>query len=368
MSIAARFSLAYPAFTLDVNLQLPAQGITALFGPSGSGKTTLLRCIAGLEKVGNGHLIVNGECWQSGNFFLPVHRRALGYVFQEASLFPHLTVQGNLDYGAVRSRRHKTNKAPPADQRNIVELLGIGHLLQRKPERLSGGERQRVAIARALLAAPKLLLMDEPLAALDFERKREILPYLERLRDELDIPILYVSHAFDEVSRLANHLVLMSTGQAIASGSLSELTARLDLPLTQYPDAGVVIDATVGAYDPEYHLTRLDFPGGCVYAGLHEMPLGHRARISIHASDVSIALSEAVNSSIVNRLPAQIEAFAATHHPAHLLVRLNIGDAPDNPPPSTSVIARITRRSRDQLRLHQGQRVWVQIKTVALVE
>lgn len=365
MSIAARFSLAYPAFTLNVDLQLPAQGITALFGPSGSGKTSLLRCIAGLEKVSDGHLVVNGECWQSGSFFLPVHRRALGYVFQEASLFPHLTVQGNLDYGATRSQRQQ---ATPVEQRDIVGLLGIGHLLQRRPDGLSGGERQRVAIARALLAAPKLLLMDEPLAALDFERKREILPYLERLRDELDIPILYVSHAFDEVSRLANHLVLMSAGQAIASGALAELTARLDLPLAQYPDAGVVIDVRIGAHDPEYHLTRLDFPGGCVYAGLHDMPLGHRARISIHASDVSIALSEASNSSIVNRLPARIEAFAETHHPAHLLVRLNVGATPGNPALSTPMLARITRRSRDQLQLHQGQRVWVQIKTVALVE
>ncbi|HQN45845.1 MAG TPA: molybdenum ABC transporter ATP-binding protein, partial [Rugosibacter sp.] len=287
MSISARFSLVYPAsaspsFTLDVNLQLPAQGITALFGPSGSGKTSLLRCIAGLEKVSNGHLIVNGECWQADNVFLPVHRRALGYIFQEASLFPHLSVQGNLDYGAVRSRRQKTNTAEPVDQRNIVELLGIGHLLQRQPERLSGGERQRVAIARALLAAPKLLLMDEPLAALDFERKREILPYLERLRDELAIPVIYVSHALDEVSRLADHLVMLDAGKAIASGSLTELTARLDLPLAQYQDAGVVIDVTVGAHDAEYHLTRLDFPGGCLHAGLREMPLGHRARISIH--------------------------------------------------------------------------------------
>ena len=361
MSIETRFSLTYPiaaspTFALDVDLQLPAQGITALFGPSGSGKTTLLRCIAGLEKVNTGHLIVNGECWQKTGFFLPVHRRALGYVFQEASLFPHLTVQGNLDYGAIRSQRHQVT---PVDQRNIVELLGIGHLLLRKPERLSGGERQRVAIARALLAVPKLLLMDEPLAALDFERKREILPYLERLREELDIPIVYVSHAFDEVFRLADHLVLLETGRVIANGPLTDLAARLDLPLSQGQDTGVVIEATVGAHDHDYHLTRLDFPGGCVHAGLREMPLGHQARISIQASDVSIALTEATDSSIVNRLPAQIEAFAETHHPAHLLVRLDVGGTP--------LLARITRRSSDQLGLREGQSVWVHIKTVALI-
>jgi molybdate transport system ATP-binding protein len=209
-----------------------------------------------------------------------------------------------------------------------------------------------------------LLLMDEPLAALDRERKREILPYLERLRDELDIPILYVSHAIDEVSRLADHLVLLEHGRVIASGPLSEMTARLDLQLAQDQDAGVVIAATVGAHDRDYHLTRLDFPGGCVYAGLrskpNELPLGHQARISIQARDVSIALTPADDSSILNRLPAVIEAFADARHPAQLLVRLNAGGTP--------ILSRISHRSRDLLKLHEGQKVWAQIKTVALVE
>ena len=357
MSIEARFSLAYPAFSLDVNLQLPACGVTALFGPSGSGKTTLLRCIAGLERAAGGRLVVNGERWQEDDFFLPVHRRALGYVFQEASLFPHLTVQGNLEYGAKRSRG---SNIAAADRNGIVELLGIDHLLGRRVQALSGGERQRVAIARALLAAPKLLLMDEPLAALDRERKREILPYLERLHDELDIPILYVSHAIDEVSRLADHLVLLEQGRAIASGSLAEISTRLDLPLAHDADASVMIEATVGAHDRDYHLTRFDFPGGCVHAGLRELPLAHPARISIHARDVSIALTPVEDSSILNRLPAVIEAFADARHPAHLLVRLDAGGTP--------LLARITRRSCDQLRLCVGQRIWAQIKTVALVE
>lgn len=358
MSIEARFSLTWPAFSLEVDLQLAACGVTALFGPSGSGKTTLLRCIAGLEHVAGGRLVVNGERWQENGFSLPVHRRALGYVFQEASLFPHLTVQSNLDYGAKRSQRSSTLNA--TDRNSIVDVLGIGHLLQRRPDRLSGGERQRVAIARALLASPKLLLMDEPLAALDRERKREILPYLERLRDELDIPILYVSHAIDEVSRLADHLVLLEQGRVTANGPLSEVTARIDLPLAQDHDAAVVIETTVGAHDRDYHLTRLDFPGGCVHAGLHELPLGHQARISIQARDVSIALSPASDSSILNRLPVSIEAFADTRHPAQLLVRLNAGGTP--------ILARISHRSRDQLGLSEGQQVWAQIKTVALVE
>ena len=359
MSIDARFALVWPGFTLDIDLQLASRGVTALFGPSGSGKTTLLRCIAGLERVPDARLIVNNERWQDGKFFLPVHQRALGYVFQETSLFPHVSVQGNLDFGAKRSRQGNIE-----NQKGIVDLLGIGHLLSRQPERLSGGERQRVAIARALLTSPKMLLMDEPLAALDRERKREILPYLERLRDELDIPIIYVSHAIDEVSRLADQLVLLDQGRVLASGSLSELTARLDLPLARDQDAGVVIDATVGAHDRAYHLTRLDFAGGCVHVGLrsepNELPLGHPARVSIQARDVSIALTPADDSSILNRLPAVIEAFADAQHPAQLLVRLNAGGTP--------ILARISRRSCDDLKLHEGQRVWAQIKTVALVE
>jgi molybdate transport system ATP-binding protein len=298
---------------------------------------------------------VKGETWQDATVFLPPHQRPIGYVFQEANLFPHLGVAGNLDFGARRTRGNTR------DRNSIVELLGIAHLLARRVQGLSGGERQRVAIARALLAAPQLLLMDEPLAALDRQRKREILPYLERLHDELDIPILYVSHAIDEVSRLADHLVLLEQGRAIASGPLSEIAARLDLPLAQDEDAAIVIAANIAVHDPDYHLTRLDFPGGSVHAGLlRELQVGTQARISIHARDVSIALTPVEDSRILNRLPAVIEAFADARHPAHLLVRLDVG--------GTLLLARITRRSRDQLRLREGQHVWAQIKTVALVE
>lgn len=365
MSISARFSLAYPAsasptFTLDVNLQLPAQGFTALFGPSGSGKTSLLRCIAGLEKVSNGHLIVNGECWQADNVFLPVHRRALGYVFQEASLFPHLTVQGNLDYGAARSRRHRTNKFPPADQRNIVELLGIGHLLLRQPERLSGGERQRVAIARALLAAPKLLLMDEPLAALDFERKREILPYLERLRDELAIPVLYVSHAPDEVARLADHLVVMQDGRAIANGPLAETLTRLDLPVRLGEDAGAVLEATVAAVDAAWHLARVDFAGGSLWLADHGVAVGSPVRVRVLARDVSLAREQPGSSSIQNVLQGRVDAVGDDEHPSATLVRVQVGQA--------MLLARLTRRSAAVLGIAVGQRLWVQVKSVALLE
>jgi molybdate transport system ATP-binding protein len=357
-TINARFNVAYADFVLNVDLQLPGRGVTAIFGPSGSGKTTLLRCMAGLEHAASGALRLKGETWQDGKIFLPPHQRPIGYVFQEANLFAHLDVAANLEFGAQRANKKIQDKKQ--NKNTIIELLGIGHLLTRRVQGLSGGERQRIAIARALLAEPQLLLMDEPLAALDRERKREILPYLERLHDELEIPILYVSHALDEVSRLADHLVLLEKGRAIASGPLSELTTRLDLPLAQDDDAGVVISATVGAHDRDYHLTRFDFQGGNVQAGLRELPLAHRARISIQARDVSITLSPADDSSILNRVAVVIEAFADARHPAHLLLRLDAGGTP--------LLARITRRSRDQLGLHEGQQVWAQIKTVALVD
>ncbi|MDE2310249.1 MAG: molybdenum ABC transporter ATP-binding protein, partial [Betaproteobacteria bacterium] len=221
--IAARFKLAYTAFVLDVDLELPARGITALFGPSGSGKTTLLRCIAGLERTTDGLLRVHDEVWQDGANFLPAHRRPLGYVFQEASLFPHLSVRRNLEYGMRR--------IPPVERKvqseQVVELMGLSRLIERDPAHLSGGERQRVAIGRALLSSPRLLLMDEPLSALDVASRQEILPYLERLHGELEIPVIYVSHALDEVARLADHVVMLEQGCVIASGAPSEILTRL---------------------------------------------------------------------------------------------------------------------------------------------
>ena len=212
-SIEARFRLDWPNFSLDVDLSLPVRGVTALFGHSGSGKTTVLRCIAGLERAPQGRLVVAGEVWQDTGRWVPTHQRPIGYVFQEASLFAHLTVMGNLRYGMKR-----THGAPQAGVDQAIALLGIGHLLDRKPGTLSGGERQRVGIARALVTSPRLLLMDEPLASLDLKRKQEVLPYLQRLHEELDIPVLYVSHAPDEVARLADHLVLLDEGQVRASG------------------------------------------------------------------------------------------------------------------------------------------------------
>ncbi|MCX7179678.1 MAG: molybdenum ABC transporter ATP-binding protein, partial [Proteobacteria bacterium] len=286
MSIAARFTHAYPGFVLDVDLSLPERGVTALFGPSGAGKTTLLRIIAGLERTADGHLQVNGETWQSGADFLPPHRRSLGYVFQEASLFPHLSVRGNLEYGMRRIAGSARKVA--ADR--TIELLGLGSLLQRRPDRLSGGERQRVAIARALLTSPHLLLMDEPLAALDLPRKLEILPYLERLFKELDIPVIYVSHSPDEVARLADYLVVMDGGRAVAAGPLADTLARLDLPIRLGEEAGVVLAGVVAEHDRQWHLARITAIEGDFWVRDAEHPLGHAVRMRILARDVSIAL------------------------------------------------------------------------------
>ena len=352
--IQARFRLDWPGFSLDVELDLPARGVSALFGHSGSGKTTLLRCIAGLERAPQGRLTVNGEVWQDQGHWLPTHQRPLGYVFQEASLFPHLTVIGNLRYGLRR-----TSGAQRVSLDQAITLLGIGHLLERKPDRLSGGERQRVSMARALALSPRLLLMDEPLAALDVRRKQEILPYLERLHGELDIPVLYVSHAPDEVARLADHIVVMEAGRAVASGPLSDTLARLDLPIQLGEDAGVVLDAVVAERDGHWHLTRVEFPGGSLWVRDGGHALGQPVRVRILARDVSIALVPPSGTSIQNCLLATVEQMTGDHHPALSLLRLKAGPSP--------LLARLTQRSAARLALAPGKAVWVQIKAVALI-
>ncbi len=353
MSIAATFRLDYPGFTLDVDLDLPGSGVTAVFGQSGCGKTTLLRCIAGLER-GAGRLDVNGETWQDAATFLSTHRRPLGYVFQDARLFAHLTVAGNLDYGMRRAAGADSSRRAP-----IIDLLGLGSLLERLPERLSGGEQQRVAIARALLTAPRLLLLDEPLAALDHARKREILPWLERLKDELEIPVIYVSHAADEVARLADHLVVLEGGRNVAHGPLAETLARVDLPIRLGEDAGAVFAATVAERDAEWHLARVEFDGGELWVKDSGVPVGQRVRVRILARDVSIAGSRHDDVSILNLLPAVVLAHAGEDHPSALLVQLRIG--------ATTLLARLTRRSAQRLDLVPGREVWVQIKAVALI-
>ena len=352
--IRADFKLQLERFALDVSFSAPNQGVTALFGPSGSGKTTLLRCIAGLERAA-GSLHINGEVWQDKARFVPVHKRPLGYVFQEASLFPHLSVRANLEYGLKR--------IPPSERRvpleQVTEWLGLERLIERgDPAKLSGGERQRVAIGRALLTSPRLLLMDEPLSALDTGSKQEILPYLERLHRELNIPVLYVSHALEEVTRLADHLVLLEQGRVIASGALNETLARLDLPTAHLDDAGAVIEAAVALHDEKYHLTRLDFPGGQLWVGKVDRPFGSMVRARVLARDVSIATQVPQGTSINNILKARIEEIR-DEGPDKVIVRMTVGE-------KNMLLSRITRRSRDHLGLVVGMEVFAQAKSVVL--
>lgn len=352
--IDARFRLDWPGFSLDVDLNVPGRGVTALFGHSGSGKTTLLRCIAGLERAPQGRLAVDGEVWQDENHWVPTHQRPIGYVFQEASLFAHLSVMGNLRYGMKR-----VTDAQRVSLDHTIELLGIGHLLDRKPDRLSGGERQRVGIARALAVSPRLLLMDEPLAALDLKRKQEILPYLERLHDELEIPVLYVSHSPDEVARLADYLVAMEGGRVLADGPLADTLARLDLPFRLGEDAGAVLDATVGEVDEAWHLVRVDFAGGSLWARDQGLTVGRRVRVRVLARDVSLA-NEPGSSSIQNVLRGQVDAVGDDEHPGLALVRVKVGEV--------MLLARLTKRAAAALAVTPGQELWVQVKSVALME
>lgn len=362
--IYARLTSDLEAFSLDVDLSLPARGVTALFGRSGSGKTTLLRCIAGLHRA-EGSLCVAGECWQSPGFFMAVHKRPLAYVFQEASLFPHLSVLRNLEYGYRR--------VPVAERRvsfdQAVEWLGLGSLLARMPDKLSGGERQRVAIARALLTSPRLLLMDEPLSALDYNSKQEILPYLERLHEMLSIPVLYVTHSPDEVARLADHLVVLESGRVVASGELGETLANLDLPVQLGDDAGVVLQASVAEVDREWHLYRADFPGGSLWLPDERLQLGQRVRLRVLARDVSVALTKHEDQSMLNVLPAVVQSMAENDRPGVVMVKLvlasSVGEVSDL---AASMLARLTARSVDKLNLHAGKQVWVQVKSVAVLD
>ena len=351
--------LSRPGFTLQADLQFPARGVTALFGPSGCGKTSLLRALAGLERA-KGRVAVGESIWQDDarGVFVPTHLRGLGYVIQEAALFPHLDVRRNLDFGLKRT---------PAAQRRIPleqvsELLGIGHLMHRRTGTLSGGERQRVAIARALATSPRVLLMDEPLAALDALRKREVLPYLETLHRELQIPIVYVSHAIDEVARLADQLVLMEAGRVLAAGTLSEMLARLDFPFEQKEEAGVVLEGVVGERDVQWQLARLDVGGGqCpIWTRDHGLSVGQRVRLRVLARDVSLTRTRQTGTSIGNQLEGVVDSIADDSHPGLALVRVRVGQV--------LIISRLTRRSAHALDLRPGVPAWAQVKTVALME
>ena len=352
------------SFSLDVAFTAPMRGITALFGPSGCGKTTILRCVAGLQRLA-GRLRVGGETWQDdAERDLPdrPHRRPVGYVFQEASLFAHLSVRQNLLYGARRvvaaggKREHELAQ--------IVELLGIGHLLDRAPAALSGGERQRVAVGRALLSQPRLLLMDEPLAALDRLAKEEILPYLEALHETFSIPILYVSHDISEVERLADTLVLLELGRVFACGPLSTLEVDPALPLMAAPEAAVVLDGTIVAIDESYALSHLAVPGGTLVVPGRKGRLGSHHRLSISASDVSFALVRPVETTVLNCLAARIVS-VNPHDGSEAQVNVVAALGADGS--GARIVGRVTRKSQEALGLAGGRAVFAQIKSVALL-
>ena len=354
MSLAINVMHRHAAFSLHAQLQLPERGVTCLFGPSGCGKTTLLRIIAGLERSATGVVQWGDTIWQNHQCFIPPHRRSVGYVFQEASLFAHLTVRRNLLYGYRR--------VPPTDRRftldDIIARFELQNLLERGVDTLSGGEKQRVAMARALAISPALLLMDEPLAALDGDHKRQIIPYLESLRENLDLPILYVSHAPAEVVRLADHLVVMDQGRILASGAAAEMLTRLDLPLARDQDAGALVEAVVAGHEPDYALTQLSFSGGVLTIRGRDLPIGHRVRLRIAASDVSLTLEHQQGTSIQNIVPVTIDQIESACE-AHRLVRLRAGE--------TVLLARVTRKSADLLGLRPGKQVFALVKSVVLL-
>ncbi|WP_420554749.1 molybdenum ABC transporter ATP-binding protein [Neptuniibacter marinus] len=358
--IQASFQLKHPeahdnSFILDIDLTLPSQGVTVIFGPSGSGKTTLLRCIAGLEEPDKGQLSINGEIWQNASLSMPTHKRPLGYVFQESSLFPHLTALGNLNYARKRAGKKVSNQLYD----HAIDIMGIHDILHRYPQQLSGGERQRVAIARALLINPLLLLMDEPLASLDKQRKQEIIPYLERLGSSLEIPIIYVSHSMDEVSRLADHVVVLKQGKVSAQGGLTEVFSQIDLPLDYGDDTGVVLQGHVIERDRKWHLARIAFSDGELWVRDRGDELNQAVRVRVLARDVSLTLTPDNDSSILNRLAVTVDEIAADTDEAMALIRLKTG--------SEYLIARLTCKSIDRLQLEPGKKLWTQIKSVALI-
>jgi len=360
-TISARYAGTLGRFRLDVAFEAPMRGITALFGPSGCGKTTILRCVAGLNRL-PGRLVVDGDLWQdhaTGRFREP-YRRPVGYVFQEASLFPHLSARGNLLYG--RRRALKTGAADEIRLDDVVDLLGIAALLDRATGALSGGERQRVALGRALLTQPRLLLMDEPLAALDRMTKEEILPYFEALHASLSIPVFYVSHDISEVERLADHLVLLDAGRVVAAGPLHELLSDTRLPIARSREASTVLETRVGGFDPDDGLTALDVDGETLLVPGRIGEKGGIRRVRIAATDVSLAVDRPPQTTIVNIVPVRVKEIEALDQ-AQINVLLTIGHRDGG----RKLLARVTRRAQRVLGFGPGQDVYAQIKAVSLV-
>lgn len=356
MTLAVDVRRRLGAFELDARFESGGR-LTALFGHSGSGKTTLVNLIAGLERPDQGRIAIDGRRLvdTEARVFVPPYRRRIGYVFQDARLFPHLTVRQNLAYGRLLSPR--TDRW--ADVPRIVHLLGIGPLLDRRPARLSGGEKSRVAVGRALAASPRLLLMDEPLAALDEARKAEILPFVERLRDELGIPIVYVSHAIAEVARLATDVVVLSGGRAVTSGPAAEVLAQLDLALPESRDeTAALIEVVLEARDPAFGLSLLRSSGGVWRVPRLDAPLGSRMRVRVRARDVMLALDRPSRISALNVLGATVVGVTEAPDAPDALVGLDAG--------GDRLVARVTRQTVASLGLAPGVALWAIVKAVSL--
>ena len=362
MTINAQFNIQQGGFELEFDLTMLGVGTTAIFGASGSGKTTLLRAIAGLDHHMGASLIVAGEVWQQDNEFLPPHLRSIGYVFQETSLFAHMTVQQNLDYAWRRANKD----GPPISVARAVDLLELAPLLNEQPTTLSGGERQRVAIARALCTRPKLLLMDEPLTGLDNAAKARLLPLIDSTLRKLKIPCLYVSHSIDEVSQLADNIILLEAGKVVQQGDMQYMLTRLDLPLAQHEGAESIVPATVIEYDEHYKLSYLDSDMGRFTMARkvdhsdsegQESIEGKEVRIRILARDVSLTLNSQKDTSILNIFPATVSQLQP-YGESQVTVKLLLNKTP--------LLARITVKSADLLKLKVGQQLYAQAKTVSL--
>ena len=357
--ISLQLALQRAEFNLAITITVPARGVTVLFGPSGSGKTTVLRCVAGLERA-SGQILIGDEVWQDDQrqIFVPTWQRELGFVFQEASLFEHLDVRRNLEFGLNRLRIERQAARVALD--HAIDLLGIGSLLDRSTVNLSGGEKQRVAIARALVTKPRILLLDEPLASLDIARRKEIMPWLERLHRELQIPVIYVTHSLDELARLADHVVMLDQGRVSASGKLQDICTHPIMTMPAGDEAGVVIESTIQRIDREFHLAEVSFGNGTLWVRDAGVPAGAPIRVRILARDVSLATSAQGSSTIQNVISGVIESITNEAHASQALVSVRCGEA--------MLLSRVTHRALAMLQLHTGSPVWCQVKSAALID
>lgn len=357
--LTAHFQLRRGGFALDSRFDSPGPGVTALCGPSGAGKTSLLRCIAGLERPDFGKLAVAGETWfdRTQGIDIPPQRRAIGYVTQEPSLFAHLAVLDNLRYGWKRLSR----ELPPASLDDVVEGLGLGPLLHRHVTNLSGGERQRVALGRALLRSPRILLLDEPVSALDLAGRAEVLRYTAQVLERFAVRCLYVSHDLKEAARIAEEMLWMEHGQVVAQGPTRDVLTDVRLPFAELDEAESLLEGVIEGHEAEVALTRIRCAGSTLWLPQVEAPVGSQHRIQVAARDITLSLSRPEGSSVLNMLAGRIgEIVPAPRQPAQILVKLDVDGSP--------VLARITRKSAAALDLRQGTAVWALVKSVALAE